>query len=88
MQRGFLVLALQILISLLVTGVGLRMVFQPYKFQRFMNVNFALLPTASNNGYKTRLFIIIIGVYLIWYGYTLLLAFKNELYWLGQVFHI
>lgn len=88
MQRGIMVLLLQMLICLGVTGLGIWAVTRPRRLQLFMNANFYLLPAAKPGKSFTPMLVRLFGIFLLWYAYSLLREYHNELVWLGTLFRI
>jgi hypothetical protein len=79
MSRGLFVLVVQIFASLGVTGIGLWALARPRSLQRFINANFALLPEVKDTDEVTSIILRLIGVFALWYGYTLLDGLHHEL---------
>lgn len=88
MQRGIMVLVLQMLICMGVTGLGVWALAQPRRLQLFMNENFYLLPAVKPDGSITPMLIRVFGVFLLWYAYSLLREYHKELVWIGRLFGI
>lgn len=86
MQRGIMVLVLQMLICLGVTGLGIWAVIRPRRLQLFMNKNFYLLPAVTPEAGITPILVRLFGLFLLWYSYSLLREYKNELLWISHLF--
>jgi hypothetical protein len=71
----------QIIACLGVTGTGLWALLNPRHLQQFINSNFALLPAVSDKA--TSVLLRLLGAFALWYGYTLLSVFRQELSALG-----
>ncbi len=54
-------------------------------FQRFVNRNYALLPAVKDGPQITPILLRAVGIFLLWYGWTLAAGFMNELTWLGRM---
>ena len=87
-SRGILVLVLQLFESMGVTALGFWALLWPKRLQRFVNTNYALLPAVSERWRPTPILLRLMGVFLIWYGYTLSAAYREELLWLARLFEI
>lgn len=85
MQRGIMVLVLQLLICLAVAGLGILAVTRPKRLQLFMNENFHLLPVVGSGAGITRIFVRLFGIFLLYYSYALLREYRNELLWIGRM---
>lgn len=85
MQRGIMVLVLQMFICLGVTGLGILAIVRPRRLQLFMNNNFYLLPAARPGGGITPVLVRLFGLFLIWYACALLRGYGNELLWIGRL---
>jgi hypothetical protein len=83
MSRGLFVFAVQIFVSLGVTGIGLWALARPRHLQRFINSNFALLPEVKDTVQVTSILLRLIGVFALWYGGTLIDGLHHELVALG-----
>ena len=70
MQRGIMVLVLQMLICLSVTGLGIWAIARPRRLQLFMNNNFDLLPAVKPGVSITPLVVRLFGLFLLWYSYA------------------
>lgn len=88
MQRGFFILFLQVVVSVLVTGVGIWIVLLPTSFQRFLTVNFALLSEPRHAWQITPVALRVFGMFLLWYGYSLATEFGKEVSWLAWLFRV
>lgn len=86
MQRGIMVLVLQMLICMGVTGLGIWAVARPRRLQLFMNDNFYLLPAVRPDRSLTPTLVRLFGIFLLWYGYSLLREYHDELLWFGRLF--
>jgi hypothetical protein len=87
-SRGILVLVVQLSVSMGVTALGVWALLWPTRLQRFVNANYALLPAPSEWWRPTPTLLRLVGVFLIWYGYTLAAAYRDELLWLARLFEI
>lgn len=85
MQRGIMVLALQTLICLSVTGLGIWAIARPKRLQLFMNDNFDLLPAIKPGASITPIVVRLFGLFLLWYAYSLLRGYGDELLWIGRL---
>jgi hypothetical protein len=81
MSRGLFIFFVQIIAGLGVTGIGLWGLLRPRHLQQFINTNFALLPAADDK--DTSILLRLLGAFALWYGYTLLCVFRQELTALG-----
>ena len=88
MPRGAIVLVIQLFVSAMITAVGFCALLLPKRLQRFMNTNYALLPAPTEGWRLTAIALRLVGVFLIWYGYTLIGAYRAELLWLAHIFGI
>ena len=83
MSRGLFVLVVQVFAGLGVTGIGLWALFRPRHLQCFLNSNFALLPEVKQKVQVTPIFLRLIGVFVLWYGCSLIKGLHQELVALG-----
>jgi hypothetical protein len=81
MSRGSFIFFVQIIAGLGVTGIGLWGLLRPRHLQQFINTNFALLPAADDKA--TSILLRLLAAFALWYGYTLLCVFRQELTALG-----
>ena len=81
MSRGLFIFFVQIIACLGVTGTGLWALLRSRHLQQFINSNFALLPAVSDKA--TSVLLRLLGAFALWYGYTLLSVFRQELSALG-----
>ncbi|OAF02546.1 hypothetical protein AYJ54_26555 [Bradyrhizobium centrolobii] len=88
MSRGAVVLAIQLFVSVVITSVGLWALLWPKRLQQYVNTNYALLPAVREGWRPTAIVLRLVGVFLIWYGYTLAAAYRAELLWLAHIFGI
>lgn len=86
MQRGAIVLVVQSIVALGLTGIGLWTLLVPKNFQAFVHENFALLPAAGPGLRITPVLLRIFGIFLLWYAYTFASAFGREIAWLAWLF--
>ncbi|MET1026964.1 MAG: hypothetical protein ABWY00_07340 [Dongiaceae bacterium] len=88
MQRGIFFFVIQILVCVLISGVGLWALVSPRRFQHVLHTNFALLPEVRNGLQLTPVLLRFAGILLLWYGYQLSNSFHEELVFLGRAFGI
>ncbi|WP_027578252.1 hypothetical protein [Bradyrhizobium sp. Ai1a-2] len=88
MPRGIIVLFVQLFVCVGVTALGCWALLWPKRLQRFLNTNFALLPEVREGRQVAPIMLRLIGLFLIWYGYTLVGAYHAELLWLARLFGI
>jgi len=81
MSRGLFIFLIQIIAGLGVTGIGLWALIGPRHLQQFINSNFALLPAVGDKA--TPVLLRLLGAFMLWYGYTLIGVFRQELSALG-----
>jgi len=88
MGRGPIVFVIQLFVSITVTAVGLWAATRPRHFQGFLNENYALVPPVHSSSFVTPTLIRMVGFGLLVYGVMLLINFRNEMIWLGKIFHV
>lgn len=81
MSRGLFIFFVQVIACLGVTGIGLWALLGPRHLQQFINSNFALLPAVNDKA--TPIMLRLFGAFALWYGYTLIEVFRDELSALG-----
>lgn len=82
------ILFFQIVVFVLVTGIGAWIILLPTSFQLFLRTNFALLTEPRHSWQLTPIALRVFGVFLLWYGYTLAASFVREIHWLAWVFQV
>ncbi len=86
MNRGLFVLIFQFAVCFGVTGLGLWALLSPRRLQHVVNENYGLLPAVTGDWQLTPWLLRLLGPFLIWYGYTLVAGYRDELLFLGRVF--
>jgi hypothetical protein len=85
MTRGLFILAVQILICVAISFLGLWTLFRPRSFQAFVHENFGLLPDVKSDAQLVPLTIRLSSLFFLWYAYVLLSAFGEEIRWIGGI---
>jgi hypothetical protein len=84
MSRGLFVFVVQMIAGVGIATIGLWAIFRPKHLQQFVNHNFALLREVRDAGRVTPVCIRLFGLFLLWYGCTLMVAIRQELMSLGM----
>lgn len=79
MSRGLVFFVLQLVLVSAVIAVGCIALTRPRSVQRFLNTNFYLLPDADKAGRITPVFVIMFGVFMLYYGAQLVVGVKQEI---------
>jgi TRAP-type C4-dicarboxylate transport system permease small subunit len=78
------VLVLQLFLCVWVTALGIWASIGPKRSQRVVNTQYALLPEVRRSWQVTPVFLRLIGIFFVWYGYTLAIVYREELLFLAH----